>query len=240
LALLSGCQLLPRKAESPMPTQSVKSSGATAATTLIVFLPGRNSRIDDFERHGFFRELRAVGIRADLIAVDAHFGYYYKRTLIERLRDDVFAPAKARGYKRIVIVGISMGGLGALLCDRDLHGTAQALVLLSPYVGDDKKVFQEIAASGGPAAWAKGRDLRSGEVNAEIWTFLGQRSAELPPTWLYFGTRDALAPGQRLLATLLPSARVERVAGGGHDWKTWQAKWHDACTTASIFDDEKR
>jgi hypothetical protein len=49
-----------------------------------------------------------------------------------------------------------MGGLGALFCDRDLHGAADALVLLSPFVGDSLKVFKEIAASGGPATWAKG------------------------------------------------------------------------------------
>ena len=238
--LVSGCHFLPRNAKIPIPSRSWKSSESSAANTLIVFLPGRNGSLDDFESHGFFEELHRAGVKADLVAVDAHLGYYYKRTIIDRLREDVLAPAKAQGYRRIVVVGISMGGLGALLCDRDLHGTVDALVLLSPYAGDSQTVFKEIATSGGPAAWAKGRELRSGEINKEIWTFLGQRSAQLPPTWLYFGTADSLAQGQRLLASLLPSARVEIVEGGGHNWTTWKKVWRDACESPELFREEKK
>jgi hypothetical protein len=45
-------------------------------------------------------------VKADLVAVDAHLGYYYKRTIIDRLREDVLVPAKVQGYRRIVVVGI--------------------------------------------------------------------------------------------------------------------------------------
>jgi hypothetical protein len=51
--LISGCNFLPREAKGPIPTRTWKASETTIANTLIVFLPGRNGSLDDFERHGF-------------------------------------------------------------------------------------------------------------------------------------------------------------------------------------------
>ena len=73
--------------------------------------------------------LRESGARVDSIAVDAHLGYYFQRTVIARLQADVLQPARQQGYRRIVLVGVSLGGLGALLCERDLPGSVDALVL---------------------------------------------------------------------------------------------------------------
>lgn len=235
---LTGCSLLLRETPSPIPTQAAPMVAAERAATLVVFLPGRGGAMADFEREGFLTTLRESGARVDSISVDAHLGYYIRRTVIARLQADVLQPARQQGYRRIVLVGVSLGGLGALLCERDLPGSVDALVLIGPYLGKDAGLFDGIKASGGPAAWAAGRDPQAGGVEEQIWTFLGAQSAVLPPTWLLCGRRDSLAPGHRLLAGLLPTNRVATI-DGAHDWPTWRALWRDLCMHSDLFQAER-
>ncbi|MBL9191947.1 MAG: hypothetical protein JNJ82_06290 [Opitutaceae bacterium] len=237
--LVGGCSFLPRATPKPIPTVGSLGAGAPAASTLVVFLPGRGDRMEDFERQGLSAELARAGVRADWISVDAHLGYYRERTVIDRLREDVIAPARARGYRRIVIVGLSLGGLGGLLYERDQPGQIDALVLIAPYLGQSRKHFAEITAAGGPAAWAASHTDATGSVETELWTFLGRSHGSLPPTWLAYGESDRLAEGHRLLGPLLARERVLSQPGG-HDWKTWQALWRRLCHHSSLFTDEKR
>jgi len=234
----AGCSLFLRNTPTPIPTQTARISAAAPATTLVIFLPGRGGSMTDFVRNGFLATLHEAGINADTTLVDAHLGYYYKRTVIERLWTDVLQPARQQGYHRIVLVGVSLGGVGSLLFERDHPGSVDALVLLSPYLGDKDQLFKQIAAAGGPAAWAAGRDLYAGGVEDQLWTFLGKRSATLPPTWLLCGKSDSLQQGHQLLATLLPATKVEFI-DGAHDWPTWQALWRTVCFNSDLFRDEK-
>ncbi len=235
---LAGCSAFLRDTPTPIPTQATQLSPAGPATTLVVFLPGRGGSMADFDRHGFIAALRDAGVSADTIAVDAHLGYYYKRTVIERLRTDVLVPARARGYRRIVLAGVSLGGLGALLGERDAPGLVDAIVLLAPYLGDKAALFEQIRAAGGPTAWAAGRDPTTGSVEEQLWTFLGNRSTALPPTWLLYGRGDSLATGHQMLATLLPPARVKTVTGA-HDWPAWLSLWRGVCLDSELFAAER-
>lgn len=235
---LAGCSLFLRPTPAPIPTRAMRSATLPPAETLVVFLPGRGGSIMDFEREGFPAVMQEAGVRADSITVDAHLGYYFNRTVLERLQVDVIQPARSRGYRRIVLVGVSLGGLGALLNDRDHPGSVDAIVLLGPYLGDDRRLFGRIAAAGGPVAWAAEREARVGGVEEQIWTFLGQKAAGLPPTWLLCGRSDSLGDGHRLFATLLPPSRVRMIAGA-HDWATWRALWREVCAEAELFGAEK-
>jgi len=235
---LTGCNAFLRDTPAPIPTQATQVSPAGPATTLVVFLPGRGGSMTDFDRHGFTAALHDAGVRADTIAVDAHFGYYYNRTVIERLHTDVLVPARARGYRRIVLVGVSLGGLGALLGERAQPGLVDAIVLVAPYLGKQAALFEQIKAAGGPAAWAAGRDPTAGSVEEQLWTFLGNRSAVLPPTWLLYGRGDSLATGHQMLAALLPPAHVRSVAGA-HDWPTWLSLWRGVCLNSDLFAAER-
>jgi pimeloyl-ACP methyl ester carboxylesterase len=236
--VLTGCNIFLRSTPTPIPTRATPLAPAGPATTLVVFLPGRGDGLAAFEREGIVAVMREAGVRADTITVDAHLGYYFKRTVLERLQVDVLQPARSRGYRRIVLVGVSLGGLGALLNERDHPGSVDALVLLSPYLGKEGRLFERITAAGGPAAWAAGRDPLAGGVEEQIWTFLGTRSAQLPPTWLLCGTRDSLSPGHRLLAALLPAAHVTMI-DGAHDWPTWRTLWRGVCFNTDLFRAEK-
>jgi pimeloyl-ACP methyl ester carboxylesterase len=201
-------------------------------------LPGRGDELADFERNGIVATMREAGVRADVIVVDAHLGYYYQKTIIDRLNADVFLPARQQGYRRIVLVGVSLGGLGAVLNEREKPGSVDALVLLSPNLGDENKLFDQIVAAGGPVRWATGRDARSGSIYEQLWTFIGTHSAALPPTWLFYGRSDSYGRGHRLLAGLLPGERVT-TRPGAHDWPTWRALWRDVCFHSAVFEVER-
>lgn len=238
LLALTGCSLFLRATPTPIPTLTSPVAGTGRTSTLVVFLPGRGGTLGAFEREGITATLREAGVRADTVELDAHLGYYLKKTAVEQLRDEVLLPARQQGYRRIVLVGISLGGLGALLTERDHPGSVDALVLLAPYLGKQEKFFDGIAAAGGPAAWASGRDPRAGSVEEQLWTFLGTRTPALPPTWLLSGTEDAYARGHRLFATLLPAGRVTTIAGG-HDWAAWRALWREVCADPELFRHER-
>ena len=238
VAALTGCSLLTRGTAVPIPTLVRPVSATGRAATLVVFLPGRGDVMVDFEREGIVATMREAGVRADALVVDAHLGYYYQRTIIDRLRADVLEPARRQGYRRIVLVGVSLGGLGAMLNERDNPGSVDALVLLSPNLGDNARLFDRITAAGGPARWAAGRDARAGDVYEQIWTFLGLQSVTLPPTWLLSGRGDSYGQGHRLLAGLLPAARVTMIEGA-HDWATWRALWRDVCFHSEVFQAER-
>ncbi len=94
-------------------------TGGENGGTLIVFLPGYGSAARDFEKNGFVETVRAQNPSIDVTSVDAHFGYYKERTLVERLRQDAIHPAMQSRYEEIWIVGTSMGGLGAVLFARE-------------------------------------------------------------------------------------------------------------------------
>jgi pimeloyl-ACP methyl ester carboxylesterase len=236
--LFSGCRFLPRDAVVPMPSRFTPADASKRADTLVVFLPGRGGTMDDFTKNRFVAMLHETGVRADAVVTDAHLGYYLKRTVIDRLKADVLTPARQKGYSRIVAVGISLGGMGALLSERDQPGLFDELVLIAPYLGDRSALFSEIKAAGGPQAWASGRPLRDGEIDEQIWTFLGKHVHDLPPTWLLFGEQDRLAEGQRQLADLLPPDRVKRIEGG-HDWRAWRTLWQDLCQNSDLFAAER-
>jgi len=238
LAALTGCSVLSRGTQVPIPTLAGPPAPTGRSGTLVVWLPGRGDVMADFERNGIVATMREAGVRADAIVVDAHLGYYYKRTIINRLRADVLEPARRQGYRRIVLVGVSLGGLGSLLNERDNPGAVDALVLLSPNLGADDKFFNWIIAAGGPALWATGRSERTGSVYEELWTFLGTHAAALPPTWLLSGRGDPYGRGHRLLAGLLPAGRVTTIEGA-HDWQTWRTLWRDVCFHSDVFQAER-
>ena len=195
-----------------------------AAGDLVVFLPGRGDRAEDFEERGFLAAARRAGLQADVLAVDAHLGYYYKRVITDRLWQDVVLPARARGYRRLFVVGISLGGLGAIALSQAHPDAVAGLFVLAPYLGEPD-LTREIEAAGGLGRWSGAsseRDFRG------VWGFLrGYAAGEpRPPLWLAYGESDRYAYGHRLLATALPKDRV-LVAPGGHDWKAWEGLWQE-------------
>jgi pimeloyl-ACP methyl ester carboxylesterase len=182
--------------------------------------------MEDFQKEGFIEALTTAGTKADLIAVDAHFGYYKERTLVARLREDVIGPALAGGHDRIWLVGVSMGGFGSLLY-ADLHSEDVAgLVLFSPFLGEEE-VIEEIRRVGGLRKWSPAGpvDLDT-DYSRELWRWLKENVSDPDgiPIYLGYGARERLATANSILADILPSGHV-RIGEGGHRWETWSPLW---------------
>jgi hypothetical protein len=236
---LAGCQFLPRTPVTPMPLLRQPGPGPGRADTLVVLLPGAYSRPQEFIDEGYVRALRAsggAGAAADVWIADAHLGYFNDRSVLRRLREDVIAPARAQGYQRLWLVGISLGGFGALAY-ASVHGRSagtgvDGVLAVAPYLGS-RRLQGEMLAAGGPRAWAdatpagtpgleQGASPDDGE--RALWRWLARPPAGAPPVYLGYGSEDRLADGHRLLAGVLPADRVATVPGG-HDWPPWLALW---------------
>jgi pimeloyl-ACP methyl ester carboxylesterase len=212
---------------STVPIDSVyfERSQSAQRHTLVVLLPGRGSAVRSFGAEGFVKELQLKRPDLDIIGVEAHLGYYQDRTLPLRLKEDIIAPAKKLGYDNIWLVGISMGGLGALMYDTAYPGDLMGICVLAPYLGEGS-LFEEISLAGGLEKWRPDA-VRGNDVDREIWQRLsayaaGDRSAGR--VFLGYGNEDSFAATNHFFGTLLPDGQVV-TARGGHDWQTWRTLW---------------
>ena len=221
LSSLAGCAWM---YSAPVPLRTERYPAAPArASTLLVLMPGRGDSAGDWAAHGFVSDLRAAGLTFDVVATDATIGYYMKETIVDRMRDDVLAPARAQGYKQIWIVGASMGGLGSLIIASRLPGAVDRVVLLSPYLGPNS-LISDIAAAGGPARW---KPTYLSDPYQRIWQWLRKYTepgAPMPQMWLGFARQEGMASNHRLLAQILPADRVFEV-DGKHGWVAWRQLW---------------
>ena len=228
LLLASGCKafafLFP--APTPMRTLRYAASPSQRAECLLILLPGRGNDVDRFEKEGFIEALRSRQLPVDVVAADATFGYYAKWTFPERFGTDVVEPAVARGYKRIWLAGVSMGGFGAADFATHHGDLFDGVVLIAPYLGEGA-VLDEIERAGGLRAWTPGE--ATGEHDERpLWLWLknaaAATSADRPELFLGFGEGDGMHHHHQLLASAMPAARVYPAAGG-HDWPVWRQSW---------------
>jgi pimeloyl-ACP methyl ester carboxylesterase len=190
------------------------ASATARAETLLVFLPGRKDRARVFEAEGTFAEVQKRGLDADLLAADAHLGYYLRGTLVERLDRDVIEPARRRGYRRIVLVGVSMGGYGAIRYAMAHPGRVSTIVLLAPFLGAGP-FMRDLAEAGDVDFEQTWRWLRGYPADAAAREALGY-----PRIVLGHGKQDLFLKTDDELAKLLPDEDVV-TAFGAHEWLTW-------------------
>jgi len=189
-----------------------------------VCLPGIGDDAKDFEDWGFVDLVRAYSWAADILLVDAHYGYYADRSVLEQLRCDIVLPTSSSGYRSIWLAGISMGGLGALLYASQYQEDIRGVVAIAPFLGTHTLV-EEIRVSGGLARWTS--TVSTFDEIRTLWAWAharSQRAAAPPEIFLGFGEQDVFVEAHRLLASSLPAARV-LTAPGGHRWPTWRALW---------------
>ena len=216
-----GCFLL-RVASTPMERVAFRELGPAQARGAVVLLPGFGDRPSAFADHGFVTALAAAAPRFDVFGADAHFGYYRKRTLLDRLDQDVVGPLRARGYREIWLVGASMGGFGAVAYARSHPERVRGVMLFAPYLGP-KDVLQEVASTGlckyQPALGPKQDEANFARQNF-VW--LRQQACEKHDVslWLAVGSEDHLRQTDDILGGALAPSHV-LVLPGGHGWKVW-------------------
>lgn len=192
---------------------------------LIVFLPGAYDKPQDFVDHGFIRALRNRHVAADVLMVNMHVGYYTADQTVERLREDIVLPARQNGYAHIWLVGISLGGYGALLYSRLHASNISGLFLMAPFMGN-RSLLAEIAKAG-LTDWTVGK-IEPADEDRALWSWLQgynrTNQFDRPPLYIGYGSEDRFADSNRTLAQVLPAHRVI-LTDGGHEWAQWRRLW---------------
>lgn len=199
--------------------------GADANRAVVVMLPGAGDRARDLVQHGFVHALRKRGLVVDARILDAHVGYYLDRDLTRRMEREVIAPLRAAASVRIWLLGISLGGMGALAYLRDHAKTIAGVVLIAPFLGTQGLVA-EVERAGGLDEWQPG-PIALNDDERQMLAWLRHYRAddpEYPPIFLAYGAEDRLRAASMMLGARLPSDRV-LTAPGGHDWVTWRRLW---------------
>lgn len=214
-----------RSTTAPMPFVFHPATAGTA-DTLVVLLPGFGDGPEDYAAHGVVDAVRAVNAHADVVAADAHFGYYKERSLIDRLHDDVIGPLAGR-YQRVWLVGISMGGFGAMIYTMAHREQVHGLILMAPYMGT-RDVITEVDIAGGLGNWVPPdlSTIADEETRKyyEAWAWLqgyAKAPATMPQLFLGHGVDDSLHTPNAFVGRFLPDGHY-LVRPGGHKWTVWQ------------------
>ncbi len=229
---VAGCYFT-RSPSRPLPALEFRRSSITREHCLVVFVPGFLDGPDNFLEHGFPSDLLTRGAPCDSVAIDLHYRYYGEtpaagQGVANIVFDDILEPATARGYEEIWLVGISMGGLGALLTAERHPELVTGVILLAPFVGEES-VVREIQAAGGPEAWEPPGGLAStpwtqDNYTAHLWAWLRGYATdqdEMPPLYIGWGDDDRLGEADRVLASMQPEDHVVTIPGD-HGWATWR------------------
>ena len=202
-----------------------KAPVAVGSRKLLVMLPGVGMAAGEFAEQGLVDDVHARGLAVDVIAARPDIELYLDGTVAACLQRTIIEPALAQGYRRIWLLGISLGGMGALLHASAYEGQVEGLVLLAPFLGTPGTIA-EIDEAGGLAAWSAAHSAAvDTEKQALVWlqNFTAKRPAA-PALYLGYGSDDRFARGHRLLAQELPDANVV-TEKGGHDWAAWRPMW---------------
>jgi pimeloyl-ACP methyl ester carboxylesterase len=192
---------------------------------LLVMLPGAGIEAADFAANGMIAAVHERGLAVDITATRPDQALYLDGGVAAQLHDAIVNPARVAGYKHIWLLGISLGGMGALLYADQYEAHLDGIILLAPFLGT-QGMIAEIGQAGGLGAWSPSAATPAieGRMLAWLQKYLTRRPLH-PKLYLGYGEADRFARGHRLLAAELPAEHVTTDAGG-HDWKTWLALWH--------------
>lgn len=220
---LGGCGTWSLPRPGPMELLHFDDTGPHAAPNLVLMLPGAYSQPQEFVDEGFVQALRDARVHADVVLAGATLDHYLEGRVVERVQQQVIAPALQRGVRRVWLLGVSLGGLFALSCAAR-HGPQLAgVLLLAPYLSR-RTLLAGIDAAGGPEAWAQARQPQGDDLlEHEVWQWLATRPTA-PPLYLGYGRDDRFADAHRRLAARLPDGHTHDAAGG-HDWPVWRGLW---------------
>lgn len=221
----SGCANMGDRA-LPIPVQLRKApETALAQAPLVVVLPGRADNIDVMSEFGIADAVQRSWPQAEVLLTSATLDYYMEGNLPRRIHEEIIRPARQRGVREIWLVGASLGGMGALLYEREYPGDVQGIVLLAPYLGK-RAILSEIERAGGVEQWSPGiepQPMSAKTYQRELWRYLktwSTRPELAARVWVAYGDRDRLRKAIPVLVPLLPSEQVLQ-RPGGHKWSVW-------------------
>ncbi|MEZ5462348.1 alpha/beta hydrolase [Dokdonella sp.] len=206
----------------PIPRSLV--SAPQVANRLVVVLPGRGEDVARLEDKGMAATIQATWPDADVLLTGLTLPFYRQGLAASRLQTEIIEPARSRGVSEIWLLGISLGGMGAILHEHEYPGTVDGIVLLSPYLGG-RLVQDEIRSAGSIADWNPGpvQPLGPDTFERELWRTIQQWNNDASrrnAVWLAYGEHEDFRESNELMGQALPASNV-RMLPGGHDWNLW-------------------
>ena len=200
------------------------------APSLIIMLPGAYMKPEDYEKSGFFRAIAERQLKLDIVTVDLDLEAISSGAALPALQREIIEPARAQGYQKIWLGGISLGGLLALCHNADTPGAVDGLCLIAPYPGS-RLTTNAIARAGGLTLWQP-TDEEMTDPEFRAWHWLQNPPAGFP-VFVGYGTEDRFAEGMQQIAECFPSA--SRCAlPGDHDWPVWQLLWEHFLDSSAL------
>lgn len=223
LSLVCGCSY-----NSPLNTlyYETNQDQSVQKNRMIILLQGKGGGNKIFESHGFIDEMVKRNLSFSLAAPDAHFGYYFSRTLVDRLKIDVIDPAKLDGYTEFWLVGVSMGGLGSLMYAKEHPEDIKGIYLISPFLGYEE-IIDEINNAGGIKRWEPDIYNPDDDWQRMFWHWLklnGDNKNMLSNIYLGYGAEDSFIEAHQLLKSILPVENSFSIPGG-HTVEVMKELW---------------
>src|SRR5438445_11072228 len=131
---LAGCFTI-GDSKAPIGSVSVPALRPAAERTLVIVLPGFGDDARDMKGHGLAEVIRESWPEVDVMLTSATFAYYRDGKLVPRLHDEIVGQALRGSYARAWLAGASMGGMGALMYEREYPPELTGLLLFPPIFG---------------------------------------------------------------------------------------------------------
>jgi pimeloyl-ACP methyl ester carboxylesterase len=171
--ILAGCIVI-GDSSIPIGTLAATAPRPSSERTLVIVLPGFGSDAADLEDRGIARAIQESWPEADVLLTSATFAYYRDGKLVPRLREEIVQPSLRKGYSRIWLAGASLGGMGALLYEREYPGELEGIALFAPFLGNGT-LLDEIRAAGGPRKWDPGPlpvEMNADNFQRQVWKMI--------------------------------------------------------------------
>jgi pimeloyl-ACP methyl ester carboxylesterase len=223
---LAGCIALGDSAV-PIGTLRIAALRQSKERTLVIVLPGIGGDAAEMKDERLPQAIHESWPEADIVLTSATFAYYRDDKLVPRLDQEIVEPAYASGYTRVWLAGASLGGMGALLYEREHPGKVTGIALFAPFLGDTE-LLEEIRSAGGLKLWEPGplpSQMTGDNYQRQVWKMVREwacRPGLARRVWLAVGTRDRFLEGARLLEPELPKTHYLELTGG-HTWDLWRA-----------------
>lgn len=220
LAWLAGCAA---GGDITRPVPSAFYPAPLTADRTVVMLPGIADDLQALQKRRVAALIQKSWPHADVVLTGLTLPFYEQGRAAQRLHDEVIARYRRKGQP-LWLAGISLGGMGVLLYDRQYPGEAAGMLLLSPYLGDTA-IHEQIRAAGGLAHWNPGppQQLTADNFQHELWRYLKNwrnRPQRTRTIWLTYGADGKFRKPIEMIAPMLPPDHVIMLPGK-HNWDFW-------------------
>ncbi len=186
-------------------------------------LPGIADDLEALQDRRVAELIQDAWPHADVVLTGLTLPFYKQGQAARRLHDEVIRRYRKAGQP-LWLAGISLGGMGVLLYDREYSGDAAGMLLMSPYLGEDG-IREQIRAAGGLAQWDPGppQAIDASNFQHELWRYIKSWQATPSRTesaWMAYGADEKFREPDGMIAPLFPKGHVI-VLPGRHNWDLW-------------------